>query len=389
MKSIIYTARELKRYVKDKKYIIIYGTGSIALKCKSLLDNCHVHVDFFMISDNSAISINDRKNSIEKIPLRKISEFPLTEDMTPENTGVIVAANGKYLKDIKQNLERIGINDIYYFSGNIKGSSVGITTQAGCSVGCEYCPQNVFIKKYHNLHGGGQEAILTLEQFKKYLGNIPRSVLIYFAGFAEPFLNSECSAMIQYAYEQGYNINTFTTLIGLTETILDEIFDKTNFVIHLPDEENKTGIVINEAYTNLVKKIFELNDRERRILLISAPMGINKKLLPYIPKDIVIHSEAIDRAGNVKELPGYNLSGAVTCERTYNRLDRNVLLPNGDLLLCCNDWSLKNILGNLKEQTWMDIMEGKKAGDFRKSMLCMEGERLICHSCNYAVELFD
>jgi hypothetical protein len=38
------------------------------------------------------------------------------------------------------------------------------------------------------------------------------------------------------------------------------------------------------------------------------------------------------------------------------RLYHNVLLPNGDVTLCCMDYSLKHLLGNLYERSYEEII---------------------------------
>ena len=49
-------------------------------------------------------------------------------------------------------------------------------------------------------------------------------------------------------------------------------------------------------------------------------------------------------------------------EKTYlctcgcqEKVYHNVLLPNGDMTLCCMDYGLKHILGNLYKQEYKDI----------------------------------
>ena len=44
-------------------------------------------------------------------------------------------------------------------------------------------------------------------------------------------------------------------------------------------------------------------------------------------------------------------SGKLRCDRIY----QNVLLPNGDVVLCCMDWSAEHVLGNLKRDRFEDL----------------------------------
>lgn len=383
MKSILYVVRTIKEFIKDKKYLLVYGAGNVALKCKDLLDNCHESMDYFVVTDDKQ---SRGGGVIDNIPIKSITGFPYTQDMTLDNVGVIIAVSEKYVEEILSNLNRIGIKNIYIYPEKLKSASIGITTRIGCAVACEYCPQKVFLSSYRAR--GAVENMLTLNSFKKFLHKIPKIVQINFAGFAEPFLNPECSAMIQYANEQGYDTEVYTTLIGVTDKIIDEIFNKTRFVVHLPDEENKTNIIIDSAYINSLKRILSLNKQDKRIKCISAPMGVNAKLSDLIPDDIEIQTGVSSRAGNLENIHDWNTTGSVTCERTYNRLDRNILLPNGDVVLCCNDWSLKNILGNLKEKSWAELLVGEVAESIREDMR-LGTKGLICHSCDFAIELTD
>jgi radical SAM protein with 4Fe4S-binding SPASM domain len=62
--------------------------------------------------------------------------------------------------------------------------------------------------------------------------------------------------------------------------------------------------------------------------------------------------------------------------------DRNVLLPNGDVVLCCMDYNLKHVIGNLLEQTYEEMMQGKPLQDLIK-MNEADGfnKCSICKSC--------
>jgi len=51
--------------------------------------------------------------------------------------------------------------------------------------------------------------------------------------------------------------------------------------------------------------------------------------------------------------------GKITCASTPF-YDKNVLLPNGDVVLCCMDYSLKHIIGNLIKQNYAEIFNSKE-----------------------------
>ncbi len=385
MKSILYVSRELKRMAKQYEYIVVYGAGVWGRYCKEFLDNCHITIECFVVS-------NIRENNIDvlinNIPVYDIKDFPYSAEMTSQNTLFIVAVSDKYVNEICTNLKMI-IGDklnIYIYSRKMKNSYIGITTVAGCRVNCSYCPQEVFLKKYYGSNNAQQR--LSLSEYQKILSNIPTEVQINFAGFSEPFLNDECKEMILYTAKKGHYVQIFTTMVGLTKEIIEEIFGHADFILHLPGND-ETNIAIDDVYIDCLKLLFEKNKIDRRIKYISVPGGgINFKLAPYISSDVTIDSYCMDRAGNVEQGIKSEYSGSLTCMRTYNRLDQNVMLPNGDLILCCQDWELRYVLGNLKDTTYIDILESKNADKIRKEMASGK-EDMICCKCNYALELID
>ena len=64
-------------------------------------------------------------------------------------------------------------------------------------------------------------------------------------------------------------------------------------------------------------------------------------------------------------------------------MEKGVLLPNGDVQLCCMDFGLKHKLGNLNVDTYLDLYHSK---EFLRVMEAMsdESEYLICRKCAYA-----
>ena len=91
-----------------------------------------------------------------------------------------------------------------------------------------------------------------------------------------------------------------------------------------------------------------------------------------------------DRAGNVDAgslgLTVLNIKGPVGCRPAPN-LDHPVMLPDGRLLLCCQLYSMEEIIGNIVDQTWDEIYNDAPLADIRKRM--NDGE-IVCRSCCYA-----
>jgi len=95
-----------------------------------------------------------------------------------------------------------------------------IATSSFCPVSCRFCPQEVYQKAYRDLadpkdSGDDEpERFLTLKNFTSALSSVPKNVVVQFSGFCEPFTNPNCFDIIEYAYDAGYPVDLFTTLVG-------------------------------------------------------------------------------------------------------------------------------------------------------------------------------
>ena len=267
-----------------------------------------------------------------------------------------------------------------------------ISTNVACKVQCDFCPQELHIEQYSNKNNlndisYGQPTQMSFDTFKKCLSTIPKSVIISFAGYTEPWLNPDCSKMVLYAYENGYTIEVFTTLVGMKLEDIDQFkhIPFTNFHLHLPDEKNIAKIAVNNDYLNVFKKI--LSDIPG---VTGMSMGnMHQKIREVLGKDLV-PDEMMNRAGNVKSLkPTPKKLGPLVCGRHSRQdlldiVDENVLLPNGDVALCGMDYGLQHIIGNLLEQNYDSIFKTEKYMEFRKKQKSHDGN-VLCRFCPEAI----
>ena len=100
----------------------------------------------------------------------------------------------------------------------------------------------------------------------------------------------------------------------------------------------------------------------------------------------------MDRAGNLvgdeyKDLIKADKHGPIIC-MGMKELNHNILLPDGTVVLCCNDFSLQHVLGNLLEQSYNDIMDSEIIKKIKHAMLNDDGSKtLLCRKYAYAKEL--
>lgn len=245
-----------------------------------------------------------------------------------------------------------------------------IVPEKGCIVDCVFCPQRTLVQNYKG------ERRLSFENFKKVIDKLPKEIRITFSGFVEPWLNSSCTDMLLYAYEQGHPISAFTTLVGVSIEDLERIkhvkfAGQPNgaFTIHLPDQEERAKHPITKKYIETAEHFSKIM-HEFNHLDIMCMGTIHESVRPFFNNvRVTEHTQMWSRAGNLigerilkPELKDQNFlmidhgpDKKMTCgcdERLYH----NVMLPNGDVSLCCMDYGLDEIVGNLFTQEYNDVI---------------------------------
>jgi radical SAM protein with 4Fe4S-binding SPASM domain len=259
------------------------------------------------------------------------------------------------------------------YSADKNCPTLEITTIFPCVNNCRYCPQDKWRKAYSG------KSRLTYAEFCDVLKKIPKNVRLDFSGFSEPFANRESSLMMRHAFEQGYQVALFTTLVGLRQKDVEVLKGVHIYpcVIHMPDDT-----------------YFKVKDEER--WLESFRLFI--KHIPY--DDAVYHlgniSEKIkNEVRKIRVRPTFSRSnnvdpevveryprrkGIISCSVSRDAFNQNVMMPNGDVYLCCMDWSLQHKLGNLFEQSYEEL---HRSETYKKISLSMQDESIetICRYC--------
>lgn len=281
-------------------------------------------------------------------------------------------------------------------------ATLEITTIIGCPLACTFCPQDTLTVSY----GSSSERTLSLDKFKIILNKLPSHVRIDFSGMSEPFANPSCIDMVALAAESKNPIAIYTTLVGLTRYAVDYLVKLIKarrfsiFNIHLPDGEgNMRGFLYNEDYHYALEHLLPLEGVE--CMTMSAFAEIDSKLLNALsnsPKKLEIQKKlpksafrGIRRADSlntsiVNDQPleeSVEWKCAIECATTPF-YDHNVLLPDGRVVLCCMDYGMKHVLGNLLEQDYIDLFSGDEIGIVQSSNMSLNKEqkqRSICTAC--------
>jgi sulfatase maturation enzyme AslB (radical SAM superfamily) len=259
-----------------------------------------------------------------------------------------------------------------------------ITTVIGCKNNCSYCPQKLLIENYSKI---SNKKIFSLEDYKICLSKIPKDVRIDFGGMAEPFLNPFCIDMILHTFSQGYNTTLFTTLIGLTKENYIKLKDLPfqDFAVHLPDNDNKTKILVDGKYLDLLQFILENKPQNLRFAYFNnIEINVFTIIKEYKPKTIKLN--IISRGGNLKDIYNYKERKGIYYCRNSKFLQKNILLPSGDVILCQSDYGLKHILGNLLTGDYDSLFnyEYKDIIKYFKD----SGKGSLCETCEFCIKKY-
>lgn len=245
-----------------------------------------------------------------------------------------------------------------------------ITTQIGCPINCVDCPQALLRSKYT-----GKKS-LSFEDFKTAIDKVPKDTRIDFSGMCEPFANKDCSKMILYAAEKGFPLALYTTLQGAT---MKDFYALQNVkyevcTIHLPDKDGRSHFNITDEYLQVLS-FWDCNS-------YSCHGQIDDRVLMHIKERGVI-TYMHDRAGNVEGRPHRFIHpfADLWCITSGKDMNHNVLLPDGTVLMCCMDYGMTGVFGNLLEQSYEEVMNSETAVNMRKTL--SEGES-ICRHCSNA-----
>lgn len=282
---------------------------------------------------------------------------------------------------------------------------IEITTMTACPLMCTFCPQDQLKAAYGKI----SDKYMSLETFRSILDKVPPHVHIHFSGMAEPWANPNATKMLEMALQQERNIAVYTTLYGMSvedsvriTTELLPRFEKQVAVVclHLPDDNmNMRGYKDSDQYRQVLKNFLNMASTGAFPAQKSQTMTMDKSGQVHDDlqdQDIVLafrNWNGHSRAGSLGEEQVEKTGAKPTPHNKFSLIcastpyyDHNVVLPNGDVVLCCMDYSLKHIIGNLLKSDYWDLfisqelacvrIENQKP-DFSEYTICKKCENVI------------
>jgi len=278
------------------------------------------------------------------------------------------------------------------------GPVMELTTMIGCPLMCTFCPQDNLRTQY-----GTATKYMTQRDLTTMLVKIPRDTRVDFSGMSEPWANPECTSMLEEVLYMGFKVAIYTTLYGMTpdharkvKQVLETHPNQVEVVmLHLPDaNKNMKGWKYSDEWMETFKIFTSIQVPCGMGAMTMDRSGVvDETLRPYVGQlpGWVGHTRADSL--DVEQIKGQVISitphneFSLTC-RSTPFYDRNVLLPDGSVVLCCMDYNLTHVLGNLLTQTYDEIMQGKPLLDLIALNEAPEFSKCsICKSCENVREL--
>lgn len=369
--------------------IFIYGFGSYGRNLYQILKRNHISVDGFLVTRKP-----DQVDSYE-VPVYEAFEFITC------NVGYILALSQKNYEEVSQYLQKNGVdmgnvvNAGAYLEqfGEKRGMRVGsieVTTVIGCKVNCKYCPQSLLLNRYFE-NDKNRISNMSMETFQKCLDFFPKEYDFSFGGMSEPFLNKHFLDMLKLACKRNRKVFLYTTLVGIKQEQVEEILSlPLQFVvIHVADKYQYAKIQKSEVYYQILEKFINAKkaDGTPFVNMCNAQAEPDERVKEICFGKYEILTEMTDRAGNLNgaELIHNKVAyGKLSCGNLGPAMNNNVLLPDGSIVLCCMDYGLKHVLGNINVDTFEEISNGSEMRRVRSGMDGNENIDILCRSCSYA-----
>ncbi len=272
------------------------------------------------------------------------------------------------------------------------------TLMVGCPLKCTFCPQDQLRGLY-----GKNTKYMSLDDFKTIVAKVPNHVRIDFSGMAEPWANPDATAMLRHVLELGFNVAIYTTLYDMSAEDGPIVIDLLRrhaaqvevVCLHLPDRQaNMRGWRYRPEYEANLRDFLALGESGVLGHFEAMTMDANGQVHQDLDHmNIQLRTwQGHTRAGNVAQdavgqqaisaAPEHH--GAVSCSFTPF-YDQNVCLPNGDVVLCCMDYSLKHKVGNLLEQSYYDMFAGPGLSRLAaENMMPRFSHDSLCKTCHRA-----
>ncbi len=280
--------------------------------------------------------------------------------------------------------------------------TVQFETHSACNAACIFCP-------YSFTYQSQPKGFMSDELFKKIVAELKQHKVRRISPYMnnEPFLDKDMVKKLVFIREEIPNSKIVLTTNGskLYKAVVDDLV-KYNPLDYL--YISFQGIE-KEGYEETMRGSLKFEETMENVLYLISELKKSKAKNPFKVVITMVATNKVDpvkavnfwkekgvkakwtplenRGGNIiyynKLKPEKSLSRRfVNCTRLYKQA---YILFNGDMVLCCTDYTRKVVLGNVEKTSIEEVWNGKKATTLRR--LFFEGrmnEIPLCRNCEIA-----
>src|SRR5262245_28137542 len=260
-----------------------------------------------------------------------------------------------------------------------------IQTVTGCQAACFFGP---FAESYDLQPKGRIDPAL----FKRIIAEAKKHGVRRISPYLmnEPFIDKDLFRKIHYIHEQIPDSKVVVTTNGglLTRDRVNEMLDVKEALHALyvsfqgiekdAYEKSMRGAMHFEHTMENVNYLLEQQRRRATewpkvwITMVSTDVIDAKKAVAYWKKRGVRskYTALENRGGNIADAESFSKSGHMEYFSTCTRLFKQGYINfNGDMVLCCTDYSRKQVLGNITNSSISEVWNGEKAVGIRRRFL--------------------
>jgi MoaA/NifB/PqqE/SkfB family radical SAM enzyme len=273
-----------------------------------------------------------------------------------------------------------------------------IQTFTGCNADCIFCPYG---ETYTTQPKGRMSVDLYRRIVDEAAAHKVRRISPYLMN--EPLMDRDLFDRVRYINERIPDAKVVVTSNGhfLTPEITDRIL-ATNGGIHklyvsfqgIDKESYEKTMRGNMDFDRTMKNVNHFIDTQRSrgltrpelwITMVDTAIIDAKKAVAYWRSRGVSskYTTLENRGGNIKDAQTYSHAPEMTYFTTCTRLFKQAyIMFNGDLVLCCVDYSRDQVIGNIVDSSIHEVWNGPVAKEIRRRYLTHEFDRLpLCGNC--------
>ena len=270
----------------------------------------------------------------------------------------------------------------------------GIETSRLCNFACIMCP--------HPKYAASEKGNMSWDLYTSIIDQIaPHAEIIKLHWVGEPLINPQIIEMIRYARaatDAKLHLSTNASLLHgqLADDLRTSGIDKVIFSLDGNSPETFERIRVNGDYHQVVNnikafvesveaeggpisevKLIQFNENASEIEAFREKWDRYKSVIVYIMWLSTWAGQLTDMSERSEYQSPYSASSRHPCADLWFKMQVNWL---GDVNLCCFDWSGEVTLGNLSEQSLLDIWQGEKIVNERERHMAGKYEWL-CAPC--------